>query len=421
MTAFTPTPAITVTMYRLLKSGAYYQPLTPCSQTPALRDKWGCTAYCTDLVGPNLPCNTSKSATYPFSSENATVNIEGTSCAPGSSPYDCYLRDVTPLEVDIKASSRGNKPLSTVQAQAIAARTYTYSRAWGRDNSNNYQVFVPYYYDSLSQDQQSRVAAAVANVYYMSYYSSDAPIEALYGSDNRDMTTTGSQPYLLGVLDPISGEWGCFQYFDAQGRPVYGTNAVCGTGLGGMSQRGASRWGFGHTSSRGPAYTAGLQSWGDDQGNGDFWSVRWDNTYQVLTHYYTGIQVRNVNNGNAVLTPDRRFDVLQVCARPATNQLMVVLHNTGTVAWSSNLGVGLCWDNLCTPRELLGAVNPGQTRTLTLSIPPGTGILGVDVYTDLGIYGVEWWSNGSPPWFRQLLDQPVSPCPQQYLPCVNIH
>jgi hypothetical protein len=149
--------------------------------------------------------------------------------------------------------------------------------------------------------------------------------------------------------------------------------------------------------------------------------VRWDNTYQVLTHYYTGIQVRNVNNGNAVLTPDRRFDVLQVCARPATNQLMVVLHNTGTVAWSSNLGVGLCWDNLCTPRELLGAVNPGQTRTLTLSIPPGTGILGVDVYTDLGIYGVEWWSNGSPPWFRQLLDQPVSPCPQQYLPCVNIH
>lgn len=62
MTAFTPTPTITVTMYRLQKNGAYY---------------------------------------------------------------------------------------STVQAQAIAARTYTYSRAWGRDNSNNYQVFVPYYYDSL--------------------------------------------------------------------------------------------------------------------------------------------------------------------------------------------------------------------------------------------------------------------------------
>jgi hypothetical protein len=199
---------------------------------------------------------------------------------------------VVPAEVDIKAASRGNKPLSTVQAQAIAARTYTHNRTWGRDNSNNYQVFVPYFYDSLSLDQQQRVGDAVASVYYLSYYDSDMPIAALYGRDNRDWTSTGSEPYLVGVPDLISTAWGCFLYYDPQGQPVYGTNADCGTGLGGMSQRGASRWGFGHTSSWGPDYEGSANYPHDKNGDGNFWGVRYDNSFQILTHYYTGVYVR---------------------------------------------------------------------------------------------------------------------------------
>ena len=102
MASFTPTPSITVTMYQLDRYGDNtYQ---HCFQGSL---NCGCTAYCTDLVGQNLPCNTSKvDVTYPFSSENATVDIEGTSCAPGSAPYNCYLRDVVPVEVAIRVSSQ---------------------------------------------------------------------------------------------------------------------------------------------------------------------------------------------------------------------------------------------------------------------------------------------------------------------------
>jgi len=116
VSAFTPPTQITVRMFRLdPATGAKYQPEESCSTGNI---HWGCTAIADTQHA------------YPFSSNPVTVDIEGND--PGNPQqgidYNRYLRDVVPEEVAITVSSRGNKPLSTVKAQAIAARTYVYFR-----------------------------------------------------------------------------------------------------------------------------------------------------------------------------------------------------------------------------------------------------------------------------------------------------
>lgn len=110
--AFVPPTTATVRMYRLNPDGS----LPPSNQQVlcATGDQhWGCTAKTND-----------PQHAYPFSSNPVTVDIEGND--PGDPQqgvdYNRYLRDVVPEEVAITVSSRGNKPLSTVKAQAIAAR-----------------------------------------------------------------------------------------------------------------------------------------------------------------------------------------------------------------------------------------------------------------------------------------------------------
>ncbi len=411
--SFAPPATITVKMYQLYDWGASKN-VTCTDPRPEYygRDKWGCTAYCTNSYhctykAPPRPL-------YPFSSENATVAIEGTNCLTTDSPYNCYLRDVVPEEVDIKASSLGNKPLSTVQAQAIAARTVTYRRYTepGFNNSTAIQVFVPYFYDTLTTDQRNRVAAALNGSYYLSY-ADDTPIAAYYGADNRDRTSaTPGIAYLLDVPDPISAEWGCFLYFDEQGRRVYGTNADCGTGSGGMSQKGASRWGFGHESSKGPVAEGSPNYPHDVDGLGNFWSVRWDNAYQILAHYYTGIHVRNANSNNAVLTPLWRGNVLQVkWSRPRgypngiCSRIEVWLQNTGTTTWygadqgyyGQQVGIGYCWNGgPCAKAGYLPkTIEPGHDLWVTLLVPPGSGSgdLQIDLYRQMFYeYDPAWFS-----------------------------
>jgi hypothetical protein len=77
-----------------------------------------------------------------------------------------------------------------------------------------------------------------------------------------------------------------------------------------MSSKGASRWGFGHTSSRGAVAESNLLYPHDSGGYGDFWSARWDSAFQILTHYYTGIDIRDAN-GN-IVTPEYRWNPLKV-------------------------------------------------------------------------------------------------------------
>ena len=182
--SYSPPATIAVSMYRLDASGASTE--FPCAPGS---DAWGCTAYCRNLVGPGLPCNTTKSNTYPFWSGTASVTIEGTGCLaspsyPGYSPfYDCYLRDVMPQET----SPTLFHP-TAVGAQAIAARTYAYWHIKTDDvtpgsinNSSAYQVFVPYRYDTFAQGERDIVDAALQGRYYLSNIS--AYTVNLYGQN----------------------------------------------------------------------------------------------------------------------------------------------------------------------------------------------------------------------------------------------
>lgn len=115
--SFSVPTTITVKMYQLNDNGSRTSFL--CTAANDNLESWGCTAITND-----------SQHAYPFSSNPVTVDIESND--PGDPQhgvdYNRYLRDVVPEEVAITVSSRGNKPLSTVKAQAIAARTYVYFR-----------------------------------------------------------------------------------------------------------------------------------------------------------------------------------------------------------------------------------------------------------------------------------------------------
>ena len=307
-------------MFRLdPATGAKYQPEELCSTGNI---HWGCTA----IADPHHA--------YPFSSNPVTVDIEGND--PGDPQqgvdYNRYLRDVVPEEVAITVSSRGNKPLSTVKAQAVAARTYVYFRHSSTiNNSAQYQVFVPYYYDTLTSAQQQRVNEAVSDVWYMTLPNSTDPIDALYGADNGATTSQGYTSYLKSVPDPISAAYG----------------SPNGTLNGGMSSRGASRWGFGHTSSRGPDYETSSNYPHDSNGDGDFWSVRYNRAEQILVHYYTGVHIRDASNNNTLLTPSYRWNPLSINWGTPDNRPPIMYHgrsypvtvqvqNTSTYDWPIN-------------------------------------------------------------------------------------
>jgi len=265
------TSVVTVTMFELSPTGASTGQTCTSGST-----KWGCTAYCDNNDNGMLwnSCSPEATKSYPFSIPTVTVSIEGNS----STPYDRYLRDVVPEELAIRKASQGNTPLSSMKAQAIAARTYAYWRMEHDylDNSNSRQVFVPYYYDTLTPAQQQRVDEAVNDVWYLTLPGNTEPIDALYGADNGAVTSPGYRSYLKSISDTIS---------IAYGQPI-------GTGNGGMSSKGTSRWGFGHTSSRGPVAVGDPNYPHDSHGLGDFWSVHWDEAAQILTCHTSIHRVR---------------------------------------------------------------------------------------------------------------------------------
>lgn len=393
--AFVPPTSATVHMYRLNPDGS----LPPSNQRVSCSpgdQHWGCTAITND---PQY--------VYPFSSNPVTVDIGGNN--PGDPQhgidYNRYLRDVVPEEVAIRVSSRGNKPLSTVKAQAIAARTYVYFRhSLTINNSTQYQVFVPYYYDTLTSAQQQRVDEAVSDVWYMTLPNSTDPIDALYGADNGATTSQGSTSYLKSVPDPISAAYG----------------SPNGTLNGGMSSRGASRWGFGHTSSRGPDYETSPNYPHDSNGDGNFWSVRYNSAKQILTHYYTGIHIRDTNG--TILTPNWRWNPLSVVWTGNCPPIMQAgdtctaffrIQNSGVTTWPGSNQVHLShhgWERSGVQAQAgsmaqgpAQSVQPGddvlQTVSFTAPQPsqPGTAYrLRFDLYLD----GYGWVSELEPgrPW-----------------------
>ena len=287
--SFTPPSSITVRMFELIYPGGGNTHI-PCSSDDT---SFGCTAFVGDDNHP-----------YPYGTANpVTIPIETD-----------YLLDVVPQEMGTYYH-----PIA-LQAQAIAAHTYAYWHIHqGSDinNSNEFQVFIPYKFESLPpatfpdntsdpcassnlNTAQSIVCGAVAPHHYVSYGTypnDDLPAFTEFSSDVWSRTVAGGQPYLIAVENPIST--GCDANNYGHGR--------------GMSQEGASRWARGNQCSY--------------AGAGDVpWSVRWDRAEQILVHYYTGVHIRDASG--TTLTPSYRWNPLNITWGTPDNRPPIMYHSS---------------------------------------------------------------------------------------------
>lgn len=341
-----PYDTIEITMYRLSNNGS----ILPSEDKCGVQDiSYGCTAK-QDGTGSPYPFGTENPVTLKLESDNRNGKEQG------------YIHNVTAHELGIHTGSQGNKSFASIQAQAIAVRSYVYQRhanshpvsqgGYGPiNNSNQFQVYLPYFYDEVleSDAQRNRLNDAVRPVIYLTEQGKQQAIEALFGADNGAFTSKGEHDYLQRIYDPISAPYGTLD----------------GTGNGGMSSKGASRWGFGHTSSLGSVAKEQSNYPHDSQGDGDFWPVRWDTAQQILAHYYTGINFVGLNPD----PPDtHRFNILdiqglpdgytpdtiiQVNAGDSISGLTIVIQNTGVFAWGlAELFFDHCQTTDTTPTRL---------------------------------------------------------------------
>jgi hypothetical protein len=408
---FQPPDNVTLTMYRLTSDGSILKDENTNQPIPCKKDDtfYGCTTITDNAT-----------YAYPFDTSTITIGIDGRG-GPDNARYAYpYLWDVIPQELDMNGS-QGNKPLAAVAAQAIAARTYIYQRITYSDqygtpnNSTQFHVFLPYRYAILTTVQQERVQAATASRVYMSEAGSTYPIEALYGADNPANTVEGNRPYLKSVADPISAGYG----------------VVDGTANGGMSSKGASRWAFGHTSSRGPVSADHPNYPHDLQGFGDFWRVSFARAEQILTHYYTGIHIRDANNGNQVVTPTDRWLPLDLRAprslcTGSLALLQVRVQNSGVSLWEENAAAVHLDDTGSGPSAaaidaqvvIPQRLAPGDDALVLLSLRPTTS--GQTTYAlDLSRFG-QRFSNQNPAWPRHPFAIAAIDCPYSaHLPMVQ--
>lgn len=356
---YPPATHVPVNMYELTRGGEII-PNRPCSLNNM---NWGCTAFCNNFsdvctAGPTKP--------YPYSISSPSVPIESD-----------YLLDVVSHE-----AFPGRLSAVAVEANAIAARSFTYRHIQINstiDNSTNKHVFVPYRFESLNptvtadnpsnvcasvnlNSAQQKVCNGVAHRYYVSYPvppNEDTPALTQYFSDIRNATIAGGQPYEVSVADPISSD-----------------PAIVQVGHGkGMSQNGASRWGYGNLGYR---------------GNLAPWSIQWTRPEHILFHYYTGVHLRDANNNNTRLSPDYRWNPLAVnwgggAAQPpdmyggTTYNVTIRLQNTGAVNWGSNVSLSCRWKKPdgsivnCETSANPGALTMGADASVVLPVRLNSG------------------------------------------------
>lgn len=331
--AQTPVSQVTVTMYWFKDSGAIGG---LCINGDV---RTGCTAI--------------KSLPYPFGSTNpVTVLIEGTAT------NNRYLRDVVTGEMSVGAFHQ-----NALNAQAIAARTYAYWHAYYTGTINNstaYQYFVPRSYDALDAANRAKVDAAMAQQYYLSNGGGSTAIFSEFFGDIRGNTLPGDPPrsYLISVPEPIS--------------LLKGTNNGHGHG---MSQNGAGRWARGD-----PEHCINAEYC---PGKVDVpWSVSFRQYAQILTHYYTGIQMRSIYSPYASMTPNDRWVPLEmewnnIKGRPSyvckgmTYKVMVAVQNTGTTTWPANGGDKYSFEYEVADVVRAASVPAGATNRPTSDLAPG--------------------------------------------------
>jgi hypothetical protein len=418
---FTPPSEITVKMYLLENSGDKVQPEQTCQYGDL---EFGCTA-------------SSSIGSYPFEEDIVTVLLEG------EAANDRYLLDVVPREM----SPSTHLP-AAIQAQAVAARTFAYWNVrfdsvipGAIDNSNAYQVFVPYTYDLFSPSEKAIIDAAVDNRYYMSNknaYSismygytvaptAEDPIFAQYFADVPLQTNAGKPfPYFESVPDPIS---------------FHPDVDLIGHGVG-MSQNGAGRWARGSSSYHCEPYPAPCEPLPSQPHTR--WSVTWTGYDQILTHYYTGIQIRDAEAGNARRSATLRWlplkitsagqQVTKLCAGSETVQLTVWMQNNGADDWVYGSSAvllehsGEAVSAFVPPQALATAavVKPGGTYTATVSLTtiPSFPVAEHDFYLDMFSYSTGHWFSDptfqNPAWPKYKLTLPVESCTNQaYLPYIK--
>ncbi len=383
---------IQVTMYPLREDGSrdtdqeepLCRPDDPSTPQNEADIRYGCTAFDRDHYPPD------QVRPYPYPTNPAIVSVE-----------DDYLLDVVPREM----GPQEFHPLA-LRAQAIAARTYAYctihaweqygegnSLYWGNclrqvNNSNSFQVFVPYYFDRLTPADQQVVQDAVAGAEHLLAAGEEerGPIFAEFSADAYLRTVAGDYSYLRSVEDPISSHPDIVQ--EGHGR--------------GMSQKGASRWARGNL------------SYNINQDLGA-WSVRWEDHRQILVHYYyTGIHIRS---GDGRITPDDRWNPLThtipaAASAGGTISALLQLQNTSVGNWYGDVVLGWQWTaqgaapgpdgEWAGDIPLSAEAGEAITLPLNITVPPQAGIRWLHV--DMGRTGapaVASLSGRDALWFHQ--------------------
>ena len=306
---------------------------------------------------------------------------------------------------------------AALEALAVAVRSFTWFRlnyagqfpdpydphAITLDNTNqcgfwdekieggqqiNAQTFRPYQ-DGVSQTIRDHynviVTQHVPNI-YMVEGNGTHPIDAQYRATVGVVSDDGNKPYLIPIHDPISA---------GDGNP---TNAS------GMGQWGAQRWAMG-LSDNGTQYQ------------------KWESYQQILTHYYTGIHLRDTD-GNRI-TPEYRWNAHWITWYDTGNILpppmvpgnsytfYVSMQNTGVFSltsstrwayqWKTPDGVIVSQGNAVSGNPTL---DPGDSMSFGYYLPvqppttPGTYHLLIDIQVQNG-QGYEYFYNREPnrPWY----------------------
>ena len=397
---YDPPIQVTLTMYQLIEGGVKHGerviPLMECKRDNLIiATSFGCTAI---TKSPN------RTPPYPFENSTITISIDGTD-GPDNVGYPyAYLWDVVTIELGVHQKGDSSLPNSgyishsAIEAQAIAARTFTFHRDEyfdDVDNSTEFHAYLPYSYQALLDDNQKEdVRLGTQRQLYLAESNTSYPLDAQYGADNLAQTVAGTPTfvsdinYLRSVEDPISAKEG----------------TVNGNGIG-MSSNGAKRWSYGHQAAQPGANSD------DDQ-----WSARWDQSFQILTHYYTGVHIRDVTMPDATVseTPDYRWVPLQIqapvirCAAAGV-PISVRVQNTGTVPWPagtvhgcSSVVPGLTAAAVVQCQQPTDPLIPvvvergdEEVITITIDLPVGQNTYTLDLYsTEIG----QQFSQQSPSW-----------------------
>lgn len=187
----------------------------------------------------------------------------------------------------------------------------------------NAQVFRPYYVDvpETTRSHYHAIVARVADLYLVNQTGTH-PIDAEYRSTTGEYSLdVADRDYLESVYDPVSA-------IDASGSAP------------GMGQWGAQRWAMGL----------------DRAGDTGVEYPRWEHFQQILFHYYTGVNLRTVNNlqADGIQSPTYRWNPLQVDwgggeTTPPTmfpgNSYNVTLlsQNTGAIDWGDEIELVAYW------------------------------------------------------------------------------